>query len=86
MASTEDDMVRRAQVKASFAAILERARLSAVEGPIREQFLADLRELTDAEQDSKELRSAKRDLLFDRILELALPFRWASRPPRASLP
>ena len=55
MASTEDDMVRRACVKASFAAILERARLSAVEGPIREQFL-DLRELTDAEQDSKELR------------------------------
>ena len=42
---------------------------------MREQFLADLRELTDAEQDSKELRSAKRDLLYDRILEeLSLPF------------
>ena len=75
MASTEDDMTRRAQVRASFSAILEKARLAAVEGPVREQFLADLRELTDAEQDSKELRSAKRDLLYDRILEeLALPF------------
>ena len=85
MASTEDDMVRRAQVRASFAAILEKARLVAVEGPMREQFLAELRELTDAEQDSKELRSAKRDLLFDRILEdLALPFPVGQPPPRAS--
>ena len=32
-------------------------------------------ELTDAEQDTKELRSAKRDLLFERILEdVELPF------------
>jgi polyribonucleotide nucleotidyltransferase len=75
MASTEDDMVRRMQARASFSAILERSRLASVEGPVRAQFLDDLRELTDAEQDSKELRSAKRDLLFDRILEeIALPF------------
>ena len=75
MASTEEDMTKRAQIRASFAAIFEKARLSAVEGPLREQFLADLRELTDAEQDSKELRSAKRDLLFNRILEeIELPF------------
>ena len=58
-----------------------RPALAAVEGPVREQFLADLRELTDAEQDSKELRSAKRDLLFDRILEeLTLPFP-VGQPP-----
>mgnify|MGYP000184389175 CR=1 FL=1 len=55
-------MTKRAQIRASFAAILERSRLTAVEGPLREQFLADLRELTDAEQDSKELKSAKRKL------------------------
>ena len=75
MSSTEEDMTKRAQVRASFAAILEKARLAAVEAPLREQFLAELRELTDAEQDSKELKSAKRELLFDRILEeIQLPF------------
>src|SRR5881392_146215 len=36
---------------------------------------ADLRALTEAEQDSKELKSAKRSLLFDRIEEeVELPF------------
>ena len=55
--------------------LLEKQRLVAVEGPVREQFEADLRVLTDAEQDSKELKSAKRHLLFDRIVEAAqLPF------------
>src|SRR5690606_30568014 len=55
--------------------ILERRRSAAVESAVREQFEADLRALTDAEQDSKELRSAKRQLLFDRIVEeLELPF------------
>src|SRR6187401_3608376 len=81
MSSTEDDMTKRAQIRASFAAILEKARLSAVEGPLREQFLSDVQELTDAEQDSKELKSAKRDLLLNRILEdLALPFPVGSEP------
>jgi polyribonucleotide nucleotidyltransferase len=81
MASTEDDMTKRAQIRASFAAILEKARLSAVEEPLREQFLADVRELTDAEQDSKELKSAKRELLLNRILEdLELPFPVGAEP------
>ena len=81
MGSTEDDMTKRAQIRASFAAILEKARLAAIEGPLREQFLGDLRELTDAEQDSKELRSAKRDLLLNRILEeLELPFPVGAAP------
>ncbi|HXG75020.1 MAG TPA: polyribonucleotide nucleotidyltransferase [Gaiellaceae bacterium] len=75
MRSTEEDIVRRTQVRASFSSILEKARAEAVEGPVREQFLSELRELTDAEQDSKELRSAKRDLLFERIVEeVQLPF------------
>ncbi|MFL5939314.1 MAG: polyribonucleotide nucleotidyltransferase, partial [Gaiellaceae bacterium] len=54
---------------------LERNRHAAVEGPLRAQFEGDLRALTDAEQDSKELKSAKRHLLFERIVEgVELPF------------
>ncbi len=75
MTSTEEDIVKRMQVKSSFGLILERIRLEAVIGPVREQFESDLRELTEAEQDSKELKSAKRALLFDRIIDtVELPF------------
>ena len=75
MDSTEEDINRRMQVRASLAAMLEKQRLAAVEGPVREQFENDLRVLTDAEKDSKELKSAKRHLLFDRIIDtVALPF------------
>ncbi|HUQ23408.1 MAG TPA: polyribonucleotide nucleotidyltransferase [Gaiellaceae bacterium] len=75
MDSTEEDMTRRMQVRSSLAAVLEKQRLASVEGPVREQFGEDLRALTDAEQDSKELKSAKRHLLFDRIVEsVQLPF------------
>src|SRR5205809_1843628 len=75
MDSTEEDVQRRTQQKLSLATVLERIRLESVVGPVREQFEADLRALTDAEQDSKELRSAKRQLLFDRIIEtVSLPF------------
>jgi polyribonucleotide nucleotidyltransferase len=75
MDSTEDDIVRRVQVRSSLAVILERKRLEAVVGPVREQFEDDLRALTEAEQDPKELKSAKRQLLFDRIEEASeLPF------------
>ncbi|MGI8479430.1 MAG: polyribonucleotide nucleotidyltransferase [Gaiellaceae bacterium] len=81
MATTEEDIVRSRQIRASFASILEKARMEAVEGPLREQFLSALQELTDAEQDSKELRSAKRDLLFERIHEsLELPFPVGALP------
>ena len=75
MSTTEDDIIRRTQIRAAFSAIFEKLRLQAVEGPLREQFLADLKELTDAEQDTKELKSAKRDLLYERIFEtIELPF------------
>ncbi len=75
MESTEEDVVRRTQVRSSLALILEDSRLEAVKGPIRAQFENDLKALTDAEQDSKELKSAKRSLLFDRIVEtVELPF------------
>ena len=75
MESTEDDIRRQIQVRASLAMILDRQRLDAVLVPVREQFEDDLRALTEAEQDSKELKSAKRSLLFERIEdEVQLPF------------
>jgi polyribonucleotide nucleotidyltransferase len=75
MSSSEADIVRHTQVRHSLNLILERERLAAVEAPVRAQFEDELRELTDAEQDSKELKSAKRALLLDRIVEdVALPF------------
>jgi polyribonucleotide nucleotidyltransferase len=75
MTSTEEDIVKRMQVKSSFGLILERLRLEAVIGPVRDEFETGLRELTEAEQDSKELKSAKRALLFDRIIDtVELPF------------
>ena len=73
--STEDDMVKERQVKAGLALVLDRQRLVAVEGPMREQFESALRGLTDAEQDSKDLKSRKRGILYDSILDgLQLPF------------
>src|SRR5262245_32084238 len=69
MDSTEEDIVRVIQLRASLALLLEQHRLEAVVDPVREQFEDDLRALTEAEQDSKELKSAKRQLLFERIVE-----------------
>src|SRR3954466_7154109 len=75
MDSTEDDIRRQIQVRSSLAMILDRLRLEAVIGPVREQFEDELKALTEAEQDSKELKSAERSLLFGRIEEeLQLPF------------
>ncbi|HEY7004265.1 MAG TPA: polyribonucleotide nucleotidyltransferase [Gaiellaceae bacterium] len=75
MDSTEEDIVREMQVRASLDMQLEKLRLEAVSTPVREQYGDELRALTEAEQDSKQLKSAKRHLLFDRIIEQAqLPF------------
>jgi len=75
MDSTDEDITRQVQVKAALQTLLEKQRSTAVEGPLREQFGDELRALTDAEQDSKQLKSAKRQLLFERIgEELRLPF------------
>src|SRR6187431_1670691 len=71
MDSGEEDILRRTQVKSSLAQVLDKVRLESVVGPVFEQFGDDLRALTDAEQDSKELKSAKRHLLFERIEETA---------------
>jgi polyribonucleotide nucleotidyltransferase len=75
MDSTEEDVLRQVQRKMSLAAVLEQIRLQSVLQPVREQFESNLQALTDAEQDSKELKSAKRQLLFDRIIDtVQLPF------------
>jgi polyribonucleotide nucleotidyltransferase len=82
MESTEEDISRQFQHRQSLQLLLEKQRQVAVEGPVREQFEADLRALTDAEQDSKELKSAKRALLYDKILEtVKLPFPVAASEP-----
>ncbi len=75
MSSGHDQVMRGLQARMSMAQILEKQRAVAVEGPVREQFESELRGLTEAEQDSKDLKSAKRSLLYDRIVEtVKLPF------------
>ncbi len=69
MSSTEEDILRQLQHKMSLDLLLDKIRLAVVEEPVRQQFEDDLRTLTEAEQDSKELKSAKRSLLFDRIID-----------------
>jgi polyribonucleotide nucleotidyltransferase len=75
MGSTEQDVIRELQTRMSLSMILEKKRSAAVEAPVRDQFEADLRALTEAEQDSKELKAAKQHLLYARIVEtVRLPF------------
>jgi polyribonucleotide nucleotidyltransferase len=75
MESTEEDIIRETQVRSSLDLLLERERLQALVAPVREQFEDELKALTDSEQDSKHLKSAKRQLLFERIIEgVELPF------------
>jgi len=69
MESTDEDITKQMQVRNAVTALLEKQRIVAVEGPIREKFGSELQALTDAEQDSKQLKSAKRHLLFDHIAE-----------------
>jgi polyribonucleotide nucleotidyltransferase len=72
---SQESVARELQVRMSLSQLLEKQRAVAVETVVREQFEQDLRELTDAEQDSKELKSAKQKLLFERIVEsVDLPF------------
>jgi polyribonucleotide nucleotidyltransferase len=87
MESSEEDIQRLTQVRASLNMLLEKQRLAAVEGPVREQFESGLRALTDAEQDSKELKSAKRHLLFEQIISnVELPFPVGPAPADVDAP
>jgi polyribonucleotide nucleotidyltransferase len=85
MESTEDDITKQLQHRQSLNLLLEKQRLVAVEAAVREQFESDIVALTDAEQDSKELKSAKRSLLVDRIVsEVSLPFPVSASEPTES--
>src|SRR4029079_4490925 len=64
MESTEGDVMRELQTRMALSTVLEERRTAAVARPVREQFEHDLRALTDAEQDSKELKSDKQHLLI----------------------
>jgi polyribonucleotide nucleotidyltransferase len=73
--ANEEKVFGELQVRMSLAQILEKQRSVAVETVVREKFENDLRGLTEAEQDSKELKSAKRSLVFEHIIEsVELPF------------
>jgi polyribonucleotide nucleotidyltransferase len=73
--ANEEKVFGELQVRMSLAQILEKQRSVAVETVVREKFESDLRGLTEAEQDSKELKSAKRNLVFEHIVEsVELPF------------
>jgi polyribonucleotide nucleotidyltransferase len=73
--ANEEKVFGELQVRMSLAQILEKQRAVAVETVVREKFESDLKGLTDAEQDSKELKSAKRNLVFEHIIEsVELPF------------
>ena len=75
MDSTEEDIVRHLQVRSSLRPAARQAAARRGRGPGARAVRDDLRALTEAEQDSKELKSAKRHLLFDRIVEtVELPF------------
>jgi len=87
MDSTDEDITRQVQARAALQTVLEKQRSVAVEGPVREQFGDALRALTDAEQDSKQLKAAKRQLLFDKIVEeVRLPFPTGPAPAEGEEP
>ncbi len=74
-ASSEADMVRRTQVQFGVEAIAENRRMAAIKAPVEAQFKTALRALSDAESDSKDLKSAKRSAIMSQIVsDLELPF------------
>jgi polyribonucleotide nucleotidyltransferase len=71
----EDEGIRRTQVRFAAGFIADDRRSAAVKTVVEQQFGDEIRALSDAEQDSKELKSAKRHALLDRVVALIrLPF------------
>jgi polyribonucleotide nucleotidyltransferase len=71
----EDVMVRRNNVRMAATFIADERRAAAVKAVVAAQFGEAIKGLSDAEQDSKELKSAKRSALIDSILAgITLPF------------
>jgi polyribonucleotide nucleotidyltransferase len=74
-ASTESDVLHRQRVQFAVAQLVSEARDTAVYPAVKAQFGDAIRGLTDAEQDSKELKSAKRHALIEQIADsIELPF------------
>ena len=73
--ASEDVMIRRNNVRFATRFLADEIRSGAVRDAVAAQLGDDIRALSDAEQDSKELKSAKRGALIDRIVaEVRLPF------------
>src|SRR5436190_15620222 len=74
-AATESDVLHRQRVQFAVAQLVAEARDAAAYPAVKEQFGDDVRALTDAEQDSKELKSAKRHALIEHVADaIRLPF------------
>jgi polyribonucleotide nucleotidyltransferase len=73
--STDADVLQRQRLQFGFAQLGNEVREGAVYPHVKEQFGDAIRALTDAEGDSKELKSAKRHALYERIAAtIRLPF------------
>jgi polyribonucleotide nucleotidyltransferase len=73
--STESDVLQRQRVQFAVTQLVAEARDAAVYPAVKSQFGDAVRGLTDAEQDSKELKSAKRHALIEQIADtIDLPF------------
>jgi polyribonucleotide nucleotidyltransferase len=73
--STESDVLHRQRVQFAVSQLVGEARDAAVYPAVKAQFGDAIRALTDAEQDSKELKSAKRHALIEQIADtIDLPF------------
>jgi polyribonucleotide nucleotidyltransferase len=71
----EEEGLRRIRVRFASRFIADDRRAAAVKAAVEAQFTDDVRALSDAEQDSKELKSAKRHALLDHIVAtIDLPF------------
>ena len=74
-ASTDSDVLHRQRVQFAVAQLVSEARDAAVYPVVKARFGDAIRALTDAEQDSKELKSAKRHALIEQIADtIDLPF------------
>jgi polyribonucleotide nucleotidyltransferase len=76
--STERDILQRERVHFGVQQIVDDVRQQAVYDAVKAQFADRIRALTDAEQDPKELKSAKKATLYEsiaRTVELPFPAR-----------
>ncbi len=76
--SSEADMLQRVRTQFAIEQLVSEARDAAVYPKVKQQFTDQVRALSDAEQDSKELKSAKRAALLEQIeaeIDLGFPSR-----------